>query len=485
MAEEDNSYDSGYESEDNGRNTKAEEIITLLRQDLVGIRGFITEEFIKLAQHNQGIIDINNPEFQQARLSLLESDPNAPENHGKAVLSLKATLQGINKKLEQAQSKQNIDPKYFKKFREEMNSTTQEIHNQLSTETALKSLINRRLVGKLFNKVMIMDLDKGNNPVSVHPSKKQALLDKILPSIRDLPPNIEKKMLLGSVPQGLEEKINQEVLKHFTKIDKSHEWGVLDQGRLTNENIKNFSKVINQAVSTIQYTPSKDATEVDVIQGKVVSILEQDKKTGKKYLVDDPKIVIGKRKGILAALGIVNKRKYVGIIDQHGNYIQDKAKVQEVVDKIKNREFVDIDGNTLGKFNNDASLPRNFKITLDDNLIVHKDGQLAGIKRGNDLQDQYGSSLYQDKIINNGAKSYIIEDTGRDINTQQGLANLAKTPSRGALKGSRESAKKEAQQIGTDLARKQASPKERAREDRKVALDIARKARATKRSQSR
>lgn len=234
-----------------------------------------------------------------------------------------------------------------------------------------------------------------------------------------------------------------------------------------------------------EFNPDKLGTEVNVIQGKVVSILEQDKKTGKKYLVDDPKIVIGKRKGILAALGIVNKRKYVGIIDQHGNYIQDKAKVQEVVDKIKNIEFADIYGNTLGKFNNDASLPRNFKISLDDNLIVHKDGQLAGIKRGNDLQDQYGSSLYQDKIINNGGKSYIIEDAGRDINTQQGLANLVKTPSRSALKGSRELAMQEAQQVGADLARKQASPQDRAKEDRKVALDIAKKARDNKRSQGR
>lgn len=234
-----------------------------------------------------------------------------------------------------------------------------------------------------------------------------------------------------------------------------------------------------------EFNQDKLGTEVDVIQGKVVSILDQDKKTGEKYLVDDPKVVIGKRKGILAALGIVNKRKYVGIIDQHGNFIQDKAKVKEVLDKIKNTEFADIDGNTLGKFNNDASLPSNFKIALDDNLVVHKDGQLAGIKRGGDLQDQYGNSLYQDKVVQRGDKSYIIEDTGRDINTQQGLDNLAKTPSRGALKGNRESAKKEAQQIGADFARKQASPKERAREDRKVALDIARKARDNKRSQGR
>lgn len=234
-----------------------------------------------------------------------------------------------------------------------------------------------------------------------------------------------------------------------------------------------------------EFNQDKLGTEVDVIQGKVVSILDQDKKTGKKYLVDDPKVVIGKRKGILAALGIVNKRKYVGIIDQHGNFIQDKAKVKEVLDQIKNKEFADIDGNTLGKFNNDASLPSNFKIALDDNLVVHKDGQLAGIKRGGDLQDQYGNSLYQDKIVQRGDKSYIMEDVGRNINTQQGLANLAKTPFRSALKGSRESAKQEAQQIGADLARKQASPKERAREDRKVALDIARKARANKRSQGR
>jgi len=128
---------------------------------------------------------------------------------------------------------------------------------------------------------------------------------------------------------------------------------------------------------------------------------------------------------------------------------------------------------------------QSLKIALDDNLVVHKDGQLAGIKRGGDLQDQYGNSLYQDKVVQRGDKSYIIEDAGRNINTQQGLANLAKTPSRSALKGSRESAKQEAQQIGADLARKQASPKERAKEDQKVALDIARKARANKRSQGR
>jgi hypothetical protein len=234
-----------------------------------------------------------------------------------------------------------------------------------------------------------------------------------------------------------------------------------------------------------EFNQGKLGTEVDVIQGKVVSILEKDKKTGQKYLVDDPKIVIGKRKGILAALGIVNKRKYIGIIDQHGNYIQDKAQIKEVIDQIKNTEFADIDGNILGKFNNDASLPSNFKIALDDNLVVHKDGQLAGINRGGDLQDQYGNSLYQDKVVQRGSKSYIIEDAGRDINTQQGLANLAKTPSRSALKGSRESAKQEAQQIGVDLARKQAASRVQTKEGLKVTSNIASKSRDTKRVQGR
>lgn len=222
--------------------------------------------------------------------------------------------------------------------------------------------------------------------------------------------------------------------------------------------------------------------EVDVIPGKIVSILGEDTKTGEKYLLDDPKVVIGKRKGLLAALGILNKRKYIGIIDQHGNYIKDRAAIKELLNKIKGREFADTDGKKLGTFNIDATLPKNLTIPMDDNLIVYKDGKLAGIKRGDELQDQYGSSLYQDQIVQKGSKNYIIEDTARNIDTKKGVANLAKAPSKSAMKGSREAAKKEAQQIGADLLRKQASPKERAKEDRKVARDIATKARISKRA---
>lgn len=236
----------------------------------------------------------------------------------------------------------------------------------------------------------------------------------------------------------------------------------------------------NKKVQEFQY--DNLGTEVDVIPGKIVSILGQNTKTGKKYLLDDPKVIIGKRKGLLAALGILNKSKYIGIIDQHGNYIKDRAAIKELLNKIKGREFADTDGKKLGTFNIDATLPKNLTIPMDDNFIVYKDGKLAGIKRGDELQDQYGSSLYQDQIVQKGSKNYIIEDTARNIDTKKGVANLAKAPSKSAMKGSREAAKKEAQQIGADLLRKQASPKERAKEDRKVARDIATKARISKRA---
>ena len=79
--------------------------IEALKNDLKGISGFLSQEFVKLVTKYDGVIDVTNQDFQQAAQSLIHADPKAPENAGRPVLSFTGTEQGIKEKIKKLQDK--------------------------------------------------------------------------------------------------------------------------------------------------------------------------------------------------------------------------------------------------------------------------------------------------------------------------------------------------------------------------------------------
>ncbi|MFV9904220.1 MAG: hypothetical protein AB8U15_04430 [Rickettsiales endosymbiont of Dermacentor nuttalli] len=73
------------------------------------------------------------------------------------------------------------------------------------------------------------------------------------------------------------------------------------------------------------------------MKGKVISIAEKDNNL---FVIDDPKIVIDKRKELLVTLGIIKKYKYVVLINEKGDFIQDKNQIKELTSMIDGKSFI-------------------------------------------------------------------------------------------------------------------------------------------------
>lgn len=228
---------------------------------------------------------------------------------------------------------------------------------------------------------------------------------------------------------------------------------------------------INNKEEKIEPLREFNQTEVTVIPGKVVSIIKKNA-VGEEFIVDDPKVVIGKRKGFLAAIGLIKKEKFIGIINKKGELIQDKNTIDNVLSNIKGYKFKDLNEKFVGRFDQNGELPKNLKFDIDQNIIVSKDNKLVAIQEKSGLINQYGTSLYREELVKENNKSYLISESGRGINTQKGIENLKKQPTKSTLKVSTE-----ATRIGKNLNE---TLLKRKKEDQQAAKDIAANARKAK-----
>ena len=130
---------------------KVKNSINEMENDLETIKNFIAGEIIKLANNNNGQIPgIENKDFQIAKKSLVDSDPDAPENQGKAVLSLKATERGIITKIEKFQKK-GADPRQFDDILAKLNKTKTDLVDKLSNDKSVKVLVGEKIDERFAN----------------------------------------------------------------------------------------------------------------------------------------------------------------------------------------------------------------------------------------------------------------------------------------------------------------------------------------------
>ncbi|MFV9875680.1 MAG: hypothetical protein AB8U25_03640 [Rickettsiales endosymbiont of Dermacentor nuttalli] len=95
--------------------------------------------------------------------------------------------------------------------------------------------------------------------------------------------------------------------------------------------------MFNEDTKVKEYIPGFVNTSVSIVKGKVISIAEKDNNL---FVIDDPKIVIDKRKELLVTLGIIKKYKYVVLINEKGDFIQDKNQIKELTSMIDGKSFI-------------------------------------------------------------------------------------------------------------------------------------------------
>jgi guanine nucleotide exchange protein RalF len=296
------SIESGYESDMQNRmsNEDLPEVvvssIAAFREGMNSMKGYISDELIKIAANNNGIVDINNTQFTEACRALLESDPSV--NPG--AYSVLAEVLGIEEKINKLivgkpPEKIGIDKSYFTEFRKELHNYQDSMRKQLSSDDGMNQLIDKRLINKnIFLHMNLYERGENNQPITLTPQNKINFLSKVTPHIENIPQELRKEIIL-SIKAGknpnLDKLTNGALISAFaTYGDETKTWGILDQHRITEENIKKFSDSINEIIKNenIKLVTEKSFNEaienIELKEKDITITIEQKEKIYKKLL---------------------------------------------------------------------------------------------------------------------------------------------------------------------------------------------------------
>ncbi|XVN43531.1 MAG: T4SS guanine nucleotide exchange effector RalF [Candidatus Rickettsia vulgarisii] len=255
------SIESGYESDTPNRMNYDEGLpevvvnsIASFRTGMNYMKGYISDELIKIAANNNGIVDINNTQFKEACKALLESDPTLSPGSYSVLAEVKGIEEKINKLITgESPEKMGIDEKYFTEFRQELYNYQDLMHKQLSNNEGINQLIDQRLINKnIFLHMNLYERGEDSQPKALTPQDKINFLSKVTSYIQNIPQELRREVIL-SIKAGknpsLDKLTNDAIISAFaTYGDETKTWGILDKEKITEENIKNFSDSINQII---------------------------------------------------------------------------------------------------------------------------------------------------------------------------------------------------------------------------------------------
>ena len=235
---------------------KVDATIKALRGDFAGITGFIAGEFVKIAKANNGVIDIKNPTFAEASDSLINADPriiNSEENVKKrgehsAVISFTGTKQGIEEKIDKLIAK-GADPSKFTSLREDLSNLETELRTQTSSSQGIKELVDKKMTNELIANQTVLFIHDEKSEIQQMPMvQKKDIIAKIAKNVH-LDNAAVSTMLSGEqdVQNLIKGTTNRLISETLGKKDKN--FYVLDESKLTPENLEKLSKSVENAVS--------------------------------------------------------------------------------------------------------------------------------------------------------------------------------------------------------------------------------------------
>ncbi|MDG1436412.1 MAG: hypothetical protein P8P83_01315 [Rickettsiaceae bacterium] len=164
--------------------------IQILRNDLVGIKGYIASEFIKiLTSHNGKINEKCENDLADAVTSLIYSDPkvvnskeSVKERNGAKlpVVSLTATEQEISEAIEKGKEANPDSVALYEDFENEVNKFKEELLDKTSTLEGQLELSSEKVQYKLIeNSIQAFYTDNNNNMLDLPKEQKEKIAQKI------------------------------------------------------------------------------------------------------------------------------------------------------------------------------------------------------------------------------------------------------------------------------------------------------------------
>ena len=287
-------------------------VIEALRKDIKGIEGFLSQEFVKLVTKYEGVIDVTNQDFRTAAQSLIHSDPKAPENIGRPVLSFTGTEQGIKDKVEKMK-KAGVPAEAFTELLQEIATAKRELSAKISTNEGIRGLVETRVKDKLIEDSITLFASDGRAGLGMLPvSDKKDVKNLVMPHIA-LPEGLVQQMLKGdkTLSTAASMIINDEISKAFgTKVGEGY---VLDKSKLTPENIASVGSRITQRVATEGVKIETERTSAALVSD-VIKQMEKEQKV--KFTPERVEKITKALAPTLAKLGPEYLEKHKGELTQ-------------------------------------------------------------------------------------------------------------------------------------------------------------------------
>ena len=121
--------------------------IEKMRADMIGTKYKLLNEVFVKAVNSGGKIDLRDPTFQQQKNSLLNSDPDAPENQGRAVISMTGFEKGSKEKIDKL-VKKGAPKELFETIEQETVALRSELTSKFSSDNGITDLMSDLMIHK-------------------------------------------------------------------------------------------------------------------------------------------------------------------------------------------------------------------------------------------------------------------------------------------------------------------------------------------------
>lgn len=276
--------------------------IEKMRADMIGTKYKLLNEVFVKAVNSGGKIDLRDPTFQQQKNSLLNSDPDAPENQGRAVISMTGFEKGSKEKIDKL-VKKGAPKELFETIEQETVALRSELTSKFSSDNGIKELISDLIIHKAAEvipfQVRVTKKEGMYNPGDTRPTNNMeaAELGALLTPGITLPSSVVSALMtdIDSIPKVVAPIFNKHMIDIF---GQKEEGGVLtlNKSKLTKENIEIFNKRVNADLEAI---PVREIVANAVVHDAIKKL---EKENGYTISEDQAKRIVNKLSPALAEL---------------------------------------------------------------------------------------------------------------------------------------------------------------------------------------
>ena len=276
--------------------------IEKMRADMIGTKYKLLNEVFVKAVNSGGKIDLRDPTFQQQKNSLLNSDPDARENQGRAVISMTGFEKGSKEKIDKL-VKKGAPKELFETIEQETVALRSELTSKFSSDNGIKELISDLIIHKAAEvipfQVRVTKKEGMYNPGDTRPTNNMeaAELGALLTPGITLPSSVVSALMtdIDSIPKVVAPIFNKHMIDIF---GQKEEGGVLtlNKSKITKENIEIFNKRVNADLEAI---PVREIVANAVVHDAIKKL---EKENGYTISEDQAKRIVNKLSPALAEL---------------------------------------------------------------------------------------------------------------------------------------------------------------------------------------